>query len=57
MAAQHMTVTMDSATFKLVMECAGRGFLSQHLVIKYKSNPSNETIRRAAGNDKNIPKL
>jgi hypothetical protein len=33
-AAQQSTVTMDNVTFKLVMECAGRGFRSQHLDIR-----------------------
>lgn len=33
-AAQHSTVTIDSVTLRLVMECAGRGFRSQHRDIK-----------------------
>lgn len=34
MAAQHKTVTIDNVTLRLVMECAGRGFRSQHRDIK-----------------------
>jgi hypothetical protein len=33
-AAQHNTVTIDNVTLRLVMECAGRGFRSQHRDIK-----------------------
>ena len=57
MAAQHMTVTIDKATFKLVIEWAGLGLRSQHLVIKYSNKPSSETINRAAGTEPKIPKL
>lgn len=56
-AAQQSTVTMDKVTFKLVMECAGRGLRSQHLDIKYRRRQKRERMRAAAGSDPNIPKL
>lgn len=57
MAAQHSTVTIDSVTFKLVMEWAVRGLRSQHLVNRYSSSPNSEIIKSAAGAEPNIPKL
>lgn len=57
MAAQQSTVTTDNVTFKLVMECAVRGFRSQHRVNKYNSRPNNDRIKSAAGADPSIPKL
>lgn len=56
-AAQQRTVTTDNVTFKLVMECAGLGFRSQHRVSKYNNNPNNEMMSNAAGAEPNIPKL
>lgn len=56
-AAQQRTVTTDSVTFKLVIECAGRGLRSQHLVNKYNSKPNNDMISNAAGAEPNIPRL
>lgn len=56
-AAQHNTVTTESVTFKLVIECAGLGFRSQHRVNRYNNKPNNETINKAAGTDPRIPKL
>jgi hypothetical protein len=56
-AAQQSTVTIDRVTFKLVMECAGRGFRSQHLDIKYRRRQKSEMMRAAAGIDPKIPRL
>lgn len=57
MAAQHSTVTTLSVTLRLVIECAVLGFRSQHLVIKYRSRPKREMMRRAAGTEPKIPRL
>lgn len=39
------------------MECAGRGFRSQHRDIKYRRRQKSENMRAAAGIDPNRPKL
>ena len=57
MAAQHKTVTIDNVTLRLVMECAGRGFRSQHRDIKYSSRQKSEMMIAAAGIDPNRPRL
>lgn len=57
MAAQHSTVTIDSVTFKLVMEWAVRGLRSQHRVSRYNKSPNSDIIKRAAGAEPSIPKL
>lgn len=57
MAAQHSTVTMDRVTLRLVIEWAGLGLRSQHLVNKYSNKPNRDTINSAAGTDPRIPKL
>lgn len=56
-AAQQRTVTMLKVTFRLVIECAGRGFRSQHLDIKYSNRQKSEMMRAAAGIDPKIPRL
>lgn len=56
-AAQHKTVTIESVTLRLVIEWAGLGFRSQHLVNRYSNRPNKDTIKRAAGTDPKIPKL
>lgn len=57
MAAQHSTVTMDKVTLRLVIEWAGLGLRSQHLVNKYSNKPNKDTINSAAGTEPSIPKL
>lgn len=56
-AAQQRTVTTDKTTLRLVIECWGRGFRSQHRVIKYNNKPKREIMRRPTGIEQKIPKL
>lgn len=57
MAAQQSTVTIDSVTFKLVIECAGRGFRSQQRDIRYSSKQNSERMSAAAGSEPRMPRL
>lgn len=56
-AAQQRTVTTDKTTLRLVIECWGLGFRSQHRVIKYNNKPKREIMRRPTGMEQKIPKL